>query len=65
MREEHCAFAECTPYGRCIAVCWRNYEEDFKQDCIGNKRDEEPELMLAGKEYQLGGRFKKGHGTKL
>jgi hypothetical protein len=65
MRKEHCAFAHCTPYGRCIAICWRNEEVVFEYDCIGNDRSDEPELMEAGREYQLGGRFKKQHGTKL
>jgi hypothetical protein len=55
MREEHCAFAHCTPYGRCIAVCWRNTEYGFEQDCIGKRRDEEPELMKAGREVQIAG----------
>jgi hypothetical protein len=55
MREEHCAFAHCTPYGRCIAACWRNVAHDFEQDCTGIRRDEEPELMEAGREVQIPG----------
>jgi hypothetical protein len=57
MRAEHCAFASCTPYGRCIAICWRNTENEFEYDCIGKRRDEEPELMEAGREVRIvGGR---------
>ncbi|MHC4757112.1 MAG: hypothetical protein ACYTE8_00485 [Planctomycetota bacterium] len=64
MREEHCSFAELNSFGRCIAACYYVYEADFEEDCIGITRLPEKDQEVAGREYQLGGRFRK-HGTKL
>ncbi len=55
MRTEHCAFALCNPYGRCIAECWRNLETVFEEDCTGVKRDKEPEYIEAGREVLIAG----------
>ena len=65
MREEHCSFAVLNSHGRCIAACYYTYETDFQEDCIGVNREREKHLETKGREYQIGGRFKKDHGTKL
>jgi len=62
---DHCAFAKLNGSGRCIADCHRNLKVGFKHDCEGITREREEHLEIEGREYQLGGRFKKNHGTKL
>jgi hypothetical protein len=62
MRDEHCAFAICYGGNRCIADCHYNWDSTFEQDCVGIPRYTDEEFIEDGKEYRLGGRFKK-HGT--
>ena len=64
MRKEHCEFAKLNQHGRCIAICHYNCIAVFVNDCKGIKREREKDIELAGREYQIGGRFKK-HATKL
>jgi len=65
MREEHCSFATYNADGRCIAPCHHNWKSMFEHDCKGVTRGREEHLKLHGREYQIGGRFKKHHGIKL
>lgn len=65
MKDEHCSFAIFNADGRCIAACHHNWKVVFEHDCKGVKRGAEADLKHHGREYQLGGRFKKNHGTKL
>jgi hypothetical protein len=62
---EHCAFAKKNADGRCIAICHHNCDVVFEFDCTGLSRAREDALKQHGREYQLGGRFKKDHGIKL
>lgn len=58
MKDSHCSQAVLNAYGRCIADCHCNWEYDFEHDCKGVDRERESNLKIAGREYQIGGRFK-------
>ena len=62
MRKEHCDFAVLNGQGRCIAACTHNWNTMFEQDCTGNTREGETDMLEAGRECTIAG-GKKLNGT--
>jgi len=55
MRSEHCALAVFNTSGRCIAACHYTIETCYEEDCTGQTREGEQDMLEAGRECTIAG----------